>query len=579
LSITWATAQSSKWVSFQFYPANTSLQKTFASAVNTDSSLLAKRINEVLLAAYEQGYLMAQDSAVFGSADSLQVLIQLGNIVVVKSIKNGNVPLEWMGNMSNKYAIAQKRAYKPREITAWMKQILANAENNGYPFASISLDSVSVDTLGISATLNMQKNALFYFDSIDFGGTARISKKFLQQYANFKPGMPYQEELIKNIDSRLSELPYVQVVRPMGIYFYGNKAKPYVYINQRKASSFDGVIGFAPNSSLNNKLVLTGDLNLKLLNLMGTGKNLELSYRGYLNNSQDLQIKFLWPYFLKTRFAIDYAFKLAKFDTTWLELYQDIGLQYRLSGNNYVKIYVQIQQISSLYTDTQFVLLNQRLPSNHSVNNILYGLALRKSGLDYYFNPRKGYLLELEGGAGTRTLVESSSIAQLKINGGNGETYSIYDSIDLKSVQYKFMGNGSYYQTLYKNFVLHTQLRGGLIANQNLFLSELFRIGGLKTLKGFDEQSIFADKFIIANIELKYLFQQNSGFVLFWNGAWYQNSVPQVTISDKPWGLGAGLNLETGAGIFSLYYAVGKQMGNPIEFQRAKVHFGLVNFF
>jgi hemolysin activation/secretion protein len=225
------------------------------------------------------------------------------------------------------------------------------------------------------------------------------------------------------------------------------------------------------------------------------------------------------------------------------------------------------------------VLLNQRLPSNHSVNNILYGLALRKSGLDYYFNPRKGYLLELEGGAGTRTLVESSSIAALKINGGNGETYSIYDSIDLKSVQYKFMGSGSYYQTLYKNFVLHTQLRGGLIANQNLFLSELFRIGGLKTLKGFDEQSIFADKFIIANIELKYLFQQNSGFVLFWNGAWYQNSVPQVTISDKPWGLGAGLNLETGAGIFSLYYAVGKQMGNPIEFQRAKVHFGLVNFF
>jgi hypothetical protein len=461
----------------------------------------------------------------------------------------------------------------------YFQLILDQAENNGYPFAQIGLDSIIADTLGISARFSLNKNTLIYFDSIDFGGTAKMNKAFLQLFANYKPGMVYQEELIKKLDSRLSELPYVQVAQPMGVYFYGNKARPYVYINHRKASSFDGVIGFAPNSQLNNKLVLTGDMNLKLANLFGSGKNFELSYRGYLNNSQDLQMKFLWPYFFKTRLALDYGFKLAKFDSSWLEIVNDIGLQYRLGGNDYLKFFFQNQTINSFVSDTQFVKSARRLPAVHDIVNNIYGLAIRKSTLDYFFNPRKGFLLNLELGAGTKRIVPMDELSQLTILAGNGENYKIYDSVQLLSMQYKVQGNFSYYISFRKNWVLHSQLNGAMLMNENLFLNELYRIGGLKTLKGFDEQSIFANKYLIGNFELRYLFQQNSGFMIFWNGAWYQNSVLPTRVEDRPWGVGVGMNIETGAGVFSLYYALGTQLGNAIEFQRAKIHFGFVNFF
>ena len=124
-----------------------------------------------------------------------------------------------------------------------------------------------------------------------------------------------------------------------------------------------------------------------------------------------------------------------------------------------------------------------------------------------------------------------------------------------------------------------SQLNTAFIMNQNLFLNELFRIGGLKTLKGFDEQSIFANKYLIGNFELRYLFQQNSGFMIFWNGAWYENSVLAKPIVDNPWGAGVGMNIETGAGVFSFYYALGKQLDNAMAFQQAKIHFGFTNFF
>ncbi|OYU96298.1 MAG: hypothetical protein CFE21_07830 [Bacteroidetes bacterium B1(2017)] len=571
-------AQAIYKLKFRFEPTINYLQKQAGNWIDTDSLGILNRKNEVLLLCYEQSYFLANNSSQEIHNDSISITIQLNQSFKLTKLRPGNLPLEWVEAAGPKLFGNPNKPFQSQEISKGMQQILSYAQNNGYPFASISLDSIIIDTLGVNASINLQKNSLTFFDSIDFGGTARMKKSFLQNYANIKPGMIYQEDALKNLDSRLSELSYVQVVRPLGVYFYGNKAKPYVYIDSKKASSFDGVIGFAPNSSLNNKLVVTGDLNLKLVNLIGSGKNLELAYRGFLNSSQDLQAKFLYPYFLNSKVAIEYAFKLLKFDTSWFELVNDIAFQYRFTGNNYVKFFYQNQLVNLLQVDTQFVLSNKKLPSNHDVRNDLYGLGLRRSTLNYFYNPSKGYLLELEAGAGTKRISKNSTIQDLVLS-ENGINYSIYDSVNLKTIQFKGSGNLMVFNKLASHFVLLTQLKGGIVSNENLFLNELFRIGGLKTLKGFDEQSIFASKYLIANVELRYLFQQNSGFMVFWNGAWYKNEAVNPQITDKPWGVGAGMNLETGAGIFSLYYALGTQKGNPLEFQRAKVHFGLVNFF
>ncbi len=559
-------------------PANANLEKQLFNLPKSDSLNLEKIKNEILLRCYQASFLSANISHENFQGDSLVISVRTGPVFLLKELRMGNVPLEWQGALGFHFNNSQPKPINPKQLYFGLNQLLVHAENNGFPFATVCLDSFAIDSTGIIASIHLQQNQLIFFDSLDFGGTANIQKRFLQNYANIKPGMLYQEDLLKNLDARLSELPYLQVAQPLGVYFYGNKAKPYLYINKRKASSFDGVVGFAPNSSLNNKLVLTGDLNLKLINLFGSGKNFEMTYRGFLNNSQDLQLKMNWPYFLGSKLGIDYTFKLMKFDTTWLELYNDIGLQYRFTGNNYLKVYVQSQSIQVLSIDTQFVINNKKLPIVNDVKNNIYGLAIRKSTLDYFFNPQKGFLIELEAGAGSKQIIRNSTIAELKLQ-NNGQTYSIYDSVKLNSLQYKCQGNLMLFTKVASHFVLLTQARGAIVANESLFLNELFRIGGLKTLKGFDEQSIFANKFIIANLELRYLFQKNSSFLVFWNGAYYKNEVRLPQVSDKPWGVGAGMNIETNAGVFSLYYAMGSQKGNSLEIQSAKIHFGFVSFF
>ncbi|MBU3663995.1 MAG: hypothetical protein FGM41_12475, partial [Bacteroidetes bacterium] len=301
-------------------------------------------------------------------------LLQIRINYPVKWITYKDIPQEWMG------ASVQANERKNANLNQVIKSIdiiLNQAQTNGYPFAEIWLDSLLLDTNGISMQVRLDQGKLILFDSLEFCGTAKIKKQFLFQYLSIKPGEPYNERLIKTADARLSELPYLKVNRPVGIYFYGNKAKPYVYIDERKASSFDGIIGFAPNSQLNNKLVLTGDLNLKLANLAGSGKSLEFGFRSFLNGSQDLQFKFAWPYFFKTRLGLDYAFKLLRFDTTYVDIFNEIGLQYRLVGNNYVKFFFQQQQVNVLAADTNFVRAFKTLPTFTDVRSSLYGIGLR----------------------------------------------------------------------------------------------------------------------------------------------------------------------------------------------------------
>ena len=52
-----------------------------------------------------------------------------------------------------------------------------------------------------------------------------------------------------------------------------------------------------------------------------------------------------------------------------------------------------------------------------------------------------------------------------------------------------------------------------------------------------------------------------------------------MSTSDFPFGIGAGINFETKAGIFGLNYALGSQNNNPLSIKNAKIHFGYVNYF
>src|SRR5690606_28070087 len=106
--------------------------------------------------------------------------------------------------------------------------------------------------------------------------------------------------------------------------------------------------------------------------------------------------------------------------------------------------------------------------------------------------------------------------------------------------------------------------QGGWMVNDDLYRNELFRMGGLKSLRGMDEASTFCSAFAIGTVEYRFLFEENSNFFLFVDQAWWEDASSDEGLGDTPLGFGVGTTFETKAGLFSLTYALGRQFDNPI---------------
>jgi outer membrane protein assembly factor BamA len=560
-----------------FVPKNCSYQP-----VHGDTFSVHRELSLILIRCNELSFLNAGYDMVTSTNDTIMATLNPGNSYKWVKIRRGNVPLDIMSSAGFREDQFNGKMVNPELFSKRAERILQFLENNGYPFAAIKLDSIEADSQGIRAALNLQRYEQVFFDTIDIAGDARIKKKYLYKYLGIQPNAPYNEQLIRESNSRISQLPFLKVSKAAAVYFYSNKAMPLLSLENRKASSVDGVVGFAPNTqagSNSSRLLITGEANLKLQNLFESGKSLDVNYRSFLGNSQDLKIKFVYPYIFNSNIALDYELNLLKQDTTFLDVRNEFGFQYRFVGTDYVKVFYNIQATSLITVDTNTIKQRRVLPAAADMTNSTYGIGARVTRLDYYLNPRKGYAFDVSGGVGIKQIIRNPTIDALSFLDGKGGRYSLYDTLKLTYVQYRFQGNAEYFIPVFSRSAIRLQANGGHIVAENLFVNELFRIGGIRTLKGFDEQAIFASSYVIGNIEWRYLLGQNSNVLLFWNTAYYRNAVRTPVLSDTPYGFGGGFNFESAAGVFSLYYAIGKEFNNPIDVSKAKVHFGYVNYF
>jgi len=257
---------------------------------------------------------------------------------------------------------------------------------------------------------------------------------------------------------------------------------------------------------------------------------------------------------------------LYKRDTTFLDLYNKISVRYILKGNNYFSLFFN-NKSSRLLSRSGLESLTV-LPSSADVSSQLYGLEVHYNQLDYILNPKKGYFVTANGSLGNKTIRRNPLINE-----------SLYEGINLKTTIYNAKLQVAYYFPLSKRSVIKLASNNAYTFNENLFENEFLRIGGLLTLRGVDEESIFASLYAIQTLEYRLILEQNSYLYLFFDGAYYESDGVDNFVSDRPFSFGTGISFQTRAGIFSISYALGRQFDNPIQLRAAKVHFGFVNFF
>lgn len=540
------------------------IKKNAINLVKVDSLSAKKIINVCLNKFYEQGYLTASVDSFVTKDSTMTAHFFSGTVYKWAQLDFDTVNEHIVRQVSlNSYT---KKIFFPAQIASLHENILRYCENNGYPFGSSQLKNVQVENNTISATVNVQTNQLIKIDSIAITGTAKISKTILYNYLYISPGDLYNESLIKRIPVRVKEISFVSEVKPMQIIFSKDGCYIKLFLNDKKSSQIDGILGVLPADNKGGKTTITGDLRLRLQNSFAHGELIDFHWQQPKSKTQDLNIHFVYPFLFQTPFGVDAALFIHKQDTTYVDIKGNFGVNYFVSGGNYLKFYVESQTSNLL--STKGLENSTVLPQYADIKKKTFGLGFKKEHLDYRYNPRKGYVVDATAGAGTRTIEKNS-----KLNP------ALYDSVDLKATQYKSDLDFNSYVQLSSRHVLNLGVMAGGLLSDNIFTNELFLIGGLRSLRGFDEQSIQASQFVIGKMEYRFILDQGSYLQAFFNAAYYENRASDSLIVDHPFGFGAGLSFETRLGVFSFNYALGKQFDNPIYIRAAKIHFGIINYF
>ena len=530
-----------------------------------DSSAGLKACRSFLIALYQNGYLAASFDSIYISDHKFNALLNLGHQYKWAALQS-TISKSVFNEAGIRLSLENKKPVSASSISDIIKRLLKWYNDNGYPYAIVQLQNVVIGNNQLTAELAVEEGTLYRFDTLIVKGNAKLSPVYLSSYLSLKKDDLYNESRIRKIGTRLKELPFVNAIKPSEVEFSETKARTIIYIDNKKASQFNGIIGVLPDGDKKGKVTVTGDIRLRLLNSFGHAELFDINWSNPLPKSQDLKVKLNYPFLFDTPFGIDAQLSLFKKDSTYLEFDRELALQYFFQGNNYIKAYAG-RKSSDLITVTGYEFATT-LPPFADVTANTYGLGGRTEHLDYRLNPRNGYALELQGGAGNKVITKNSKINEV-----------VYDSLDLKTTSYNGRGLADVFLPLSKRGVLNLGVMGAFLYSPDIFENELYRFGGLKSLRGFDELTLLASQYLIGKIELRYLLEQNSYLALFANGAYYENRSGGNFIHDTPFGFGAGMTFETKLGIFSFNYALGKQFDNPILFRSGKIHFGLVNYF
>lgn len=530
-----------------------------------------------LLAA--KGYPAASIDSIFYEPSSTHIHLYLGEQYKWVEINTDSIDKKIIAATWNE-KLFQNKKIDFAQLQLQQQKILNYYENNGYPFASVKLDDIQISDDKITARLTTDKGPLYYIDSIRVLGKVKIKNLFLQQYLDIKNGSAYNKSKLENISRKLSELPYLQEKQHWNLNMLGSGSVLNLYLQQKRSSQVNFLIGFLPGNAQTGKLQVTADVNLNLKNTLGGGENILINWQQLQKQSPKLNLAYQHPYIFKSPFGIDLSFDLLKKDSSYLQINASAGAQYILSANQSGKIFLQSQRTYLLAGgfDTNQIKISKRLPENIDVSANSIGIHYQWITTNYIFNPRSGNELSITSSAGLKKISRNNDIANLKDPAFNYN--SLYDSLKLNTYQLRINMVAAHYFPSGKKSTLKTQINTGLFQSQNIFRNELFRIGGSKLLRGFDEESIYASQYAVFTAEYRYLTGLNSYLFGFTDVGITKTQYQSINFTNNFIAAGLGLSFETKVGILNVSYAIGKRNDTKFDLQGAsKLHFGYINYF
>lgn len=418
---------------------------------------------------------------------------------------------------------------------------------DGNPFARLGLSNIRKENQQtLTAVLNTQYGPKRTLDNILIKGYEKFPRSFLKYYAGVKTGRDFDRDKIIRQSELLNNLGFVSTIKPPEALFRKDSTTVYFYLEKKNNNLFDGILGFATNPET-QKLEFNGYLNLELNNNLNFGEQLLINYKADGREQQNFKVKTLLPYLFKSPFGVGAELTIFKRDSTFSTTDQQFRLHYQAGPNLSLSTGYRAYESSNLLDE---VIVGSTVLDYNS-RYVLVGASYQKPQIQN-FSPIK---------------------TRIELNGeiGNREN-------DLgKQDQFRVTGRLSHIFNLNLRNSIYLNSETSVLSSDDYLTNELFRFGGINSIRGFSENSIDASLFSVFNTEYRYLFNATTYIHSIIDLAYFENNV--LNLSEELYSFGLGLGLNTEAGIFRFNIANGISKDQQFKFSNTKIHISLSSRF
>lgn len=434
-----------------------------------------------------------------------------------------------------------------KEIGDRADSLVAEAAEDGYPLASVAVDSIAMGDR-LQMWLTWARGPRVRLEDVHFGGTHRTRESFLKRVVGWQGSRLYRASDWRAAREHLWETglfkqvygPFLLMPEGLAVASTADSAEADLLfeLESGPAGRLAGVLGYAGSQRR-----LFGYVDLALGNLFGTGRAAQVRWQGQEEVESQFYLNWHEPYLLRFPISMDASLNQVVLDTLYAETTWgfDFGwfpaARWRLGAG----------------WDWSRLVLGGEAGEHHRRQTARFSLA--RVAPQGYANP---------SGWAQKVVVSTTSglAADLKRGRWDGRLWGGWGRLGIW---------------------LHQD--GALLTGADSLLQvDTYRLGGALTLRGTYEGAFRAFRYLLLRNEIGLRPTTSPGprFYLLYDVAWIRGWESRVgsryghpSGSAWEWSVGIGLEVPTAAGDVGLDYAVPEGAG----LSQGRIHFGVTSHF
>ena len=427
------------------------------------------------------------------------------------------------------------------ETESFLNQTLLKLEQKGFAMAKLKLINIQKKKHSLYADLQFETGQQRQLNAIvvkfaESNKKNNFPEGHLKQMNRKYRNNPFNQDIVRKIHDDFEKFRFASQLKYPEILFTQDTTKVYVYLEKRKSNTFDGYIGFTNNA--NNRLVFNGYLDLLLENALKAGEQFSINWKSDGNNQKTFKAGIDLPYLFKSPIGMKAQIHIFKQDSIFQNTKTALDLGYFVDYNT--RIYLGYQSTES--SDIQNT--NDNTISDYQNSFLISNFEYTKLDYDHPTFSKKTSL-SLTIGTGKRTtngLVETL--------GTDKQTY-----ININANHNFYLNKKNCININYQNYFLKSD---------TYIINELYRFGGMNSIRGFAENSLQANFMTAILTEYRHIVSQDLFIHSIIDYGYYEDK--STNNKGNLLGFGLGMGLKTKNGLLKLTFANAKTTSQEIKF-------------